>query len=145
MAVSRISAKNIVFKIGATSYAPEVNAVELSLNDAPGGIRTFSEVRANSEWKLKIDGFMSMTSTSLYRFLQTNFGTEVEFTINPAGSATEGTDTPSYKGTVIIDELPPLSLTSGEDAAFSVNLTVKNTGLDVAASLFYGLTIDTTP
>lgn len=139
IAVPRVVARNITFKIGSTSYAPELNGIELTLGDAPGGIQTFSEVRVQGEWALKLDGYMSQKSTSLYQFLITNFGTEATFEVNPGGG-TVGTDNPKYSGTVIINELPPLTMTSNEEMAFSVTLRVKNTGLDTSANLYYGLT-----
>jgi hypothetical protein len=145
MAISkpRIVARDIVFKIGSTSYAPEVNVVELTLGDAPGGVQTFGEVRVHGEWALKLDGFVSPVSGSLYRLLFDNFGTEATFTITPGGG-TEGTDNPAFTGTVIFNELPPLTINSNEEIAFSVTLRVKNTGLDTSAKLYYGVTIDTT-
>lgn len=143
IAKPRIVARDIVFKIGATSYAPEVNAVELTLGDAPGGVQTFGEVRPHGEWALKLDGFVSPVAGSLYNLLWSSFGTEATFIITPGGG-TEGTDNPSYTGTVIFNELPPLTVTAGEEVAFSVTLRVKNTGLDTSAKLYYGVTIDTT-
>ena len=142
-ASTRIVAQNIIFKLDATTYAPDVNMVELTLGDAPGGQRTMTEVRPNGEWALKIAGIVSGDAASLYRLLWENFGTEVAFEINPNGT-TPGASTPSYTGTVVFNELPPLALTSGEDASFEVTLRVKNTGLDVAANLYYGVTIDAT-
>ena len=144
IAVPRVVARNITFKIGSTSYAPEVNLVSLTLGDAPGGIQTMTEVRVQGEWALQLDGYVSQEADSLYRLLWSCFGTELAFEINPGGG-TEGTDNPSYKGTIIVNELPPLELTANEEVSFSVTLRVKNTGLDVAAKLFYGVTIDTTP
>jgi hypothetical protein len=142
-ASTRIVAQNIIFKLGSDSFAPDINMVELTLGDAPGGQRTMTEVRPNGEWALKIAGIVSGDADSLYRLLWENFGTEVAFEINPNGVAA-GTDVPSYKGTVVFNELPPLALTSGEDASFEVTLRVKNTGLDVATGLYYGVTIDAT-
>lgn len=143
IAIPRIIARDITFKLGATTYAPEVNSVELTLGDAPGGIQTFGSVRPDGEWSLKLDGYVSQDADSLYRLLWTSFGSELAFIINPGGG-TEGTDNPAYTGTVIINELPPLTLNADEEVTFSVTLRVKNTGLDVASKLFYGVTIDTT-
>jgi hypothetical protein len=142
-ASTRIVAQNIIFKLGTDTYAPDVNMVELTLGDAPGGQRTMTEVRPNGEWALKVSGIVSGDADSLYRLLWENFGTEVAFEINPNGT-TAGADTPSYTGTVVFNELPPLALTSGEDASFEVTLRVKNTGLNVASNLYYGVTIDAT-
>jgi len=142
IAVPRVVARNITFKIGATSYTPEVNMVSLTLGETPGGIQTFSEVRVQSEFSLQIDGYMSQTAASLYQILWANFGTEMAFEINPGGG-TVGANNPKYSGTVIVNELPPLELTSNEEVAFSVTLRVKNTGLDTAAKLYYGVTVAT--
>jgi hypothetical protein len=102
-------------------------------------VQTFSEVRPSGEWALKLDGFVSGASASLYNFLWANFGSEATFEVIPGGG-TVGANNPKYTGTVIVNELPPLTLTSNEEVAFSVTLRVKNTGLDVAANLFYGVT-----
>ena len=142
-ASTRITARNIIFKIGSTDYACDATKVELTLGDAPGGVQTFGEVRVHGEWALKLDGFVSPVSGSLYRLLFDNFGTEATFTITP-GAGTEGTDNPAFTGTVIFNELPPLTINSNEEIAFSVTLRVKNTGLDTSAKLYYGVTIDTT-
>lgn len=144
IAVPRITARDIIFKIGGTEYAPQLNSVELTLGDAPGGIQTFSEVRVQGEWALTLAGYTSNEADSLYRLLWTNFADEVAFIIQPV-AGTVSTDCPQYTGTVIFNELPPLTLTSNEEVAFSVTLRVKNTGLDVASNLYYGVTIDTTP
>lgn len=135
----RITARDIVFKIGSTSYAPEVNGVELTLGDAPGGVQTFGEVRPQGEWALKLDGYMSPNSGSLYNILWSNYGTEVSFEVIPGGG-TVGANNPKYSGTVIFNELPPISLVANEQVAFSITLRVKNTGLDTSAGLYYGLT-----
>lgn len=142
IAVPRVVARNITFKIGSTSYTPEVNMVELTLGDTPGGIQTFSEVRVQGEWAMQIDGYFSQESSSLYQLLWANFGTEVAFEINPGGG-TASADNPKYTGTLIFNELPPISMTSNEEMSFSVTLRVKNTGLDTGAKLYYGLTIAT--
>jgi hypothetical protein len=144
IAVPRITARDIIFKIGATEYAPQLNSVELTLGDAPGGIQTFSEIRVSGEWALTLSGYTSNESDSLYRLLWTNFGSTAAFIIQPQ-TGTVGADCPQYTGTVLFNELPPLTLTSNEEVAFSVTLRVKNTGLDVASNLYYGVTLDTTP
>ncbi len=144
IATQRIVARNIVFKIGTTSFAPELNTVELTLGDAPGAVQCFTEERPSGEWAMALSGVTSNDEDSLYRLLFESFQTEAAFTIQPA-SGTVGADNPAYTGTVIFNELPPLTMNSGEEMAFTVTLRVKNTGLDVANGLFYGLTLDTTP
>lgn len=142
---TRIKAQNILFKIGATEYACDANLVELTLNDAPGDVQTFCEVRVGGEWKLQLDGITSGDATSLYRVLWANFGTEVAFTVAPNGNATASTSEPHYTGTVVFDQLPPLSLNSNEVAKFSVTLTVKNDVHTPGATppVYYGLTLKT--
>lgn len=143
MAVStRIKAQNILFKINSTDYACDANLVELTLNDAPGALQTFCEVRPSGEWKLQLDGITSLDIASLYQLLWANFGTEVAFAVAPAGNATPSSTQPHYTGTVVFDQLPPLSLNSGEESSFSVTLTVKNAVHTPAATppVYYGLT-----
>ena len=143
---TRIKAQNIRFIIGATErYDVDTNLVELTLNDAPGDVQTFCEVRPGGEWKLQLDGVTSGDSTSLYRLLFANFGTEVAFVIAPQGNATASTTAPHYTGTVVFDQLPPLSLNSGDVAKFSVTLTVKNAVHTPTATppVYYGLTVKT--
>lgn len=140
-ASTRIKASNIVFKIGATDYACDANMVELTLDDAPGDVQTFCETRVGGQWALQLDGITSGEDTSLYRILWDNFGTEVAFTIAPNGNATATADQPHYEGTVVFDQLPPLSLTSNEIAKFSVTLQVKNTPHTPASNIYYGVEV----
>jgi hypothetical protein len=142
-ASTRIKAQNIIFKIGATDYACDANMVELTLGDAPGDVQTFCETRVGGEWALQLDGITSGESTSLYRILWDNFGTEVAFVIAPNGNATASANEPHYEGTVIFDQLPPLSLNSNETSLFSVTLEVKNTPHDPSANQYYGVEIVT--
>ncbi len=143
-ASTRIKATNIVFKIGSTDYACDANMVELTLDDAPGDVQTFCEVRVGGQWTLSLEGITSGDDTSLYRVLWDNFGTEVAFTIAPNGNATPSADQPHYTGIAVFDQLPPLSLVSNETTKFTVALTVKNTPHTPASDIFYGVTIDTT-
>lgn len=142
MASTRIKATNIKFSIGATEYAPDANAIELSLTDAPGAQQTFTEVQPLQEWKLRLDGIASGDSASLYRLLFDNYGTQVAFKVAPQGNTSATTSSPIYEGTVIFDQLPPLSMTSGEIMAFSVELTVVNSvhTPDATPPIFFGLT-----
>jgi hypothetical protein len=142
-ASTRIKAQNIIFKIGSTDYACDANMIELSLGDAPGDVQTFCETRVGGEWALQLDGITSGEATSLYRVLWDNFGTEVAFVIAPNGNASPSADQPHYEGTVIFDQLPPLSLNSNETALFSVTLEVKNTPHDPSANQYYGVEIVT--
>jgi hypothetical protein len=142
---TRIKAQNIKFLIGTVEYSCDANLVELTLNDAPGDVQTFCEVRVGGEWKLQLDGVTSGDATSLYRILWTNFGTEVAFTVAPQGNAVGTPSSPIYTGTVVFDQLPPLSLNSGEVVKFSVTLTVKNAVHTPATTppVYYGLTVKT--
>jgi hypothetical protein len=142
---TRIKATNIVFKIGATDYSCDANLVELTLGDAPGDVQTFCEVRTGGEWKLQLDGVTSGDAASLYRILWANFGTSVVFTIAPQGNVSASTSQPHYTGTVIFDQLPPLSLNSGDVVKFSVQLTVLNAVHTPTATppVYYGVTVKT--
>jgi len=142
---TRIKAQNIKFLIGTNEYSCDANLVELTLNDAPGDVQTFCEVRVGGEWKLQLDGVTSGDATSLYRILWSNFGTEVAFTVAPQGNAVGTTSSPIYTGTVVFDQLPPLSLNSGEVVKFSVTLTVKNAVHTPSTTppVYYGLTVKT--
>jgi len=142
-ASQRIKAQNIIFNIGATDYACDATMVELALQDAPGDLQTFCELRVGGEWTLTLEGLTSGDATSLYQVLWANFGTEVAFTIAPNGNAAASANEPHYEGVAKFDQLPPLSLTSNEVASFSVTLTVKNTEHDPASSVYYGVEIVT--
>jgi hypothetical protein len=143
---TRIKATNIKFLIGTVEYSCDANLVELTLNDAPGDVQTFCEVRPGGEWKLQLDGTSSGDAASLYRLLWSSFGTEVAFTVAPQGNAVGTVSAPIYTGTVVFDQLPPLSLNSGEVVKFSVTLTVKNAVHTPSATppIYYGLTLKTT-
>jgi hypothetical protein len=142
-ASTRIKANNIIFKIGATDYACDATSVELTLGDAPGDVQTFCEQRVGGQWALTLGGIGSGDSTSLYRILWDNFGTEVAFTIAPNGNATASSSEPHYTGVAKFNQLPPLMLTSNEVMTFSVELEVVNTPHDPASDDYYGVSIVT--
>jgi hypothetical protein len=139
---TRIKATNIIFKIATTDYACDATNVELTLGDAPGDVQTFCEVRVGGEWALKLDGIASGDAASLYQVLWANFGTEVAFTIAPGGNATPSTSQPHYTGTVIFNELPPMTLATNEISKFSVTLRVKAAVHTPSATppVYYGVT-----
>jgi hypothetical protein len=142
---TRIKATNIKFLIGTVEESCDVNLVELTLNDAPGDVQTFCEVRVGGEWKLQLDGVTSGDTGSLYRLLWANFGTEATFTVAPQGNAVGTATAPIYTGTIVFDQLPPLSLNAGEIVKFSVTLTVKNAVHTPSTTppVYYGLTVKT--
>jgi hypothetical protein len=140
-ASTRITAQNILFKIAGTDYACDANSVVLELGDAPGDVQTFCETRVGGEWALTLAGITSGETTSLYQVLWTNFGSHAEFVIAPNGNSVPSTDEPHYIGNVVFNQLPPLNLTSNEVVQFSVTLRVRNTGLDVASNLYYGVSL----
>lgn len=142
-ASQRIKAQNIIFNIGATDYACDATSVELALQDAPGDVQTFCELRIGGEWTLTLEGLTSGDAASLYQILWANFGTEVAFTVAPSGNATASANEPHYVGTAKFDQLPPLSLVSNEVSTFSVTLTVKNSEHDPANDVYYGVEIVT--
>jgi hypothetical protein len=142
-ASTRITAKNILFKIGATEYACDATMVELTPQDAPGDVQTFCEQAVGQEWVLNLEGITSGDATSLYRVLWANFGTTATFTIAPYGNATASANQPHYEGTVEFNKLPPLSLSSNETSTFSVDLTVVNTPHDPENDVYYGVEIVT--
>jgi hypothetical protein len=142
-ASTRIKAQNILFKIGATDYACDANMVSLTLEDAPGDVQTFCETRVGGQWTLELEGITSGEAGSLYRVLWDNFGSTGTFVIAPNGNATATANEPHYEGTVVFNDIPPLSLTSNETAVFSVSLEVKQTPHDPASDIYYGVEIVT--
>jgi hypothetical protein len=143
---TKIKATNIKFLIGAAEESCDANLIELTLNDAPGGVQSFCDVRTDGQWSLQIDGTSSGDTASLYRLLWTSFGTEAAFTIAPQGNTAGTASAPIYTGTVVFDQLPPLSLNSGEVVKFSVTLSVKNAVHTPTSTppVYYGLTVKTT-
>jgi hypothetical protein len=142
---TRIKATNIKFLIGTVEEQCDVNLVELTLNDAPGDVQTFCEVRVGGEWKLQLDGVTSGDTGSLYRLLWANYGQEAVFQVSPQGNAVGTATAPVYTGTIVFDQLPPLSLTSNEIVKFTVSLTVKNAVHTPGTTppVYYGLTVKT--
>ena len=141
-ASTRIKATNIKFTISSTDYSCDADSIELSLSDAPGGQQTFCEVQPLQNWMLKMTGIASGDSASLYQLLFANYGTEVAFKVAPNGNSTASASQPIYEGTVIFDNLPPLSMTSGDIMSFDVSLTVKNAVHTPSATppVYFGLT-----
>jgi hypothetical protein len=143
---SRLKAQNIKFNISSTDYSPDCENIELNLEDMSGDIRTFDEVRTGGMWKLKLAGLYSQTSSSLYQLLFTNYGTQVAFVLAPSGNVVASSSQPHWTGTVIFDELPPISLQAGDVTKFEVTLSVDASVHTPSATppIFYGLTRKTT-
>jgi hypothetical protein len=142
-ASTRIKAQNILFEIAGTNYACDANMVSLTLEDAPGDVQTFCETRVGGQWTLELEGITSGDATSLYRVLWDNFGETGTFTIAPYGNEDPSSSQPHYQGTVVFNDIPPLSLTSNDTAVFSVSLEVKNTPHTPASNVYYGVEIVT--
>lgn len=142
-ASTRIKAQNIIFKIGTVDYACDATRVELALSDAQGGApRTFCQPEAEQQWELTLDGTASGDAASLYQILFTNYESTIAFTIAPHGNATPSATQPHYTGSVIIHQLPPLSITAGETMTFTVTLRVDNSVHTPTATppIFWGVT-----
>lgn len=135
----RLTARNIKFTVDGDEFSCDANKISLTTEDAPGGVRTFCETNVEKQWKMAIDGIVSLSSTSLYQTLFALQGTQVDFVLAPAGNATASPTQPHYGGSVIIDEIPPMELTAGEGAVFSVTLTVDNATHNPAGGVWYGL------
>lgn len=138
----RIIANNVVFKLPTTDYAGDLNSIEFVTEDAPGGVRTFGDFQTEQMWKATLSGITSGESTSLFRVLMAAYGDELAFEVAPQGGSA-ATDAPHYEGTLMIDALPPISLTAGDTAQFSITLSVKNTTHDPASGIFWGLSVVT--
>lgn len=138
-ASTRLVARNIKFTVDGDEFACDANKISLTTEDAPGGVRTFCETNTEKQWKMAIDGIVSLSATSLYQTLFALQGTQVDFTLAPAGNASPSTTQPHYTGSVIIDDLPPLELTAGEGTVFSVTLTVDNATHSPSTGYWYGL------
>lgn len=138
-ASTRLVARNIKFIVDGDELACDASKVSLTPEDAPGGVRTFCETNTEKQWKLAVEGIVSLAPTSLYQVLWGLQGTQVDFVVAPAGNASPSTTQPHYTGSVIVDDLPPLELTAGEGANFSLTLTVDNTTHDPATGYWYGL------
>jgi len=138
-ASNRLIARNIKFQVDGDEFSCDANKITLTPEDAPGGVRTFCETNVEKEWKLAIEGIVSLDAASLYQTLFTLQGTQVDFVVAPAGNATASPTEPHYTGSLIIDDLPPLDLTAGENANFSITYTVDGGTHNPATGYWYGL------
>lgn len=138
-ASTRLVARNIKFTVDGDEFSCDATKVTLTPEDAPGGVRTFCETNVEKQWKLQLDGILSLDPTSLYQVLFALQGSQVDFMLAPAGNATASTTQPHYTGSVIIDDLPPMELTAGEGAVFSITYTVDNATHSPATGYWYGL------
>lgn len=141
-AINRIIANNVSFKLPTTDFATDLISIEFVTEDAPGGVRTFGSLQTDQQWKATLTGIFSPDDAGLHRTLITNYGTSMAFTVAPQGGAV-GTDAAQYAGTMKIDALPPISLTAGETAQFSISLTVDNSVHNPASHIFWGLEVKT--
>lgn len=138
-ASTRLIARNIKFLVDGDEYACDATKITLTPEDAANGVRTFCETNVEKTWKLAVEGIVSLDAASLFQTLFTLQGSQVDFVVAPAGNATASSTQPHYTGSVIIDDLPPIDLTAGENANFSITYTVDNGTHDPATGYWYGL------
>jgi len=120
----------LTFKIGAgsaTVLGDDVKSYELTNEPRDDSDVTFSEAAAGTGvvWTLALTAITSFSTGSLWNYLWTNVGTEVQVVLAPYGNTTATATQPHFTFNVTVGAKPGVSNeagTSGEGAEFSVDL-----------------------
>lgn len=122
----------LTLKVGAGAAedkSGDVKKWELTPEDGEDSDVTFEEALAGAtaQWVLKLTSIISHTAGSLWQFLWTNPGVDVEFVLGPYGNAAPSVDKPHFTGTWTGARKPGLqneARTTKEGSEFEVELNL---------------------
>ena len=95
----------------AVNFSDDVSAYEMSFTDKDGDDLTFNEAASGLGQiaELKLTALISLDTSSLWQFADTNPGVEVEVVLAPFGNATPSSTQPHREFTATMPGRPTLS------------------------------------
>lgn len=138
---TRIKANALLLSIDGTDYWADFSSVMMQSEDASSDVNTFydASLGGRRDFYFTVSGVQSTASTSFWRAMWSDAGTEVAFIYAPHGNATASADQPHFTGTV---RLPARgALTLGGDASSDGTFSFDGVRMDIVGDV----TLDTTP
>jgi hypothetical protein len=138
---TRIKANALLLSIDGTDFWADFSSVVLQSEDASADVTTFydASLGGRRDFYFTVSGVQSTESTSFWRAMWADAGTEVAFIYAPHGNATVTADKPHFTGTVRIPARGAFQLggESSADGTFSFD--------GVRMDIVGDVTLDATP
>jgi hypothetical protein len=138
---TRIKANALKLTIDGTDYWADFSSVMLQSEEAASDVTTFydASLGGRRDFFFTVSGVQSTESTSFWRAMWADAGTEVAFIYAPHGNATASANQPHFTGTV---RLPPQgAVMLGGEASPDGTFSFDGVRMDVVGDV----TLDTTP
>jgi len=138
---TRIKANALKMTIDAIDYWADFSSVMMQSEDAASDVNTFydASLGGRRDFYFTVSGVQSTESTSFWRSMWDDAGTEVAFIYAPHGNATESADKPHFKGTVRIPARGAFMI--GGEASADGTFSFDGVRMDIVGDV----TLDATP
>lgn len=138
---TRIKANALLLSIDGTDYWADFSSVMMQSEDAASDVNTFydASLGGRRDFYFTVSGVQSTASTSFWRAMWADAGSEVAFIYAPSGNATASADLPHFTGTVRIPAKGSFMI--GGEASADGTFAFDGVRMDIVGDV----TLDTTP
>jgi len=138
---TRIKANALLLSIDGTDYWADFSSVMMQSEEAAADVNTFydASLGGRRDFYFTVSGVQSTESTSFWRSMWADAGSEVAFIYAPHGNATASSDQPHFTGTVRIPAKGSFMI--GGEASADGTFAFDGVRMDIVGDV----TLDTTP
>ena len=138
---TRIKANALLLSIDGTDYWADFSSVVMQSEDASADVTTFydASLGGRRDFYFTVSGVQSTATTSFWRAMWDDAGTEVAFIYAPHGNAAASSSQPHFTGTVRIPARGAFQL--GGEASADGTFAFDGVCMDIVGEV----TLDTTP
>lgn len=138
---TRIKANALLLSIDGTDYWADFSSVMMQSEDAASDVNTFydASLGGRRDFYFTVSGVQSTESTSFWRSMWADAGSEVAFIYAPHGNATASSDQPHFTGTLRIPAKGSFMI--GGEASADGTFAFDGVRMDIVGDV----TLDTTP
>jgi hypothetical protein len=138
---TRIKANALLLSIDGTDYWADFSSVMMQSEEAAADVNTFydASLGGRRDFYFTVSGVQSTESTSFWRSMWADAGSEVAFIYAPNGNATASGDAPHFTGTLRIPAKGSFMI--GGEASADGTFAFDGVRMDIVGDV----TLDTTP
>ena len=138
---TRIKANALLLSIDGTDYWSDFSSVMMQSEEASSDVNTFydASLGGRRDFFFTVSGVQSTATTSLWRAMWDDAGSEVPFIYAPHGNATASSSEPHFTGTLRIPAKGSFMI--GGEASASGSFAFDGVRMDIVGDV----TLDTTP
>jgi len=138
---TRIKANALLLTIDGTDYWADFSSVMMQSEEASSDVNTFydASLGGRRDFYFTVSGVQSTESTSFWRSMWADAGSEVAFVYAPHGNAAASSDEPHFTGTLRIPAKGSFMI--GGEASADGTFAFDGVRMDIVGDV----TLDTTP